>query len=154
MTRQRRRRTKTTRGSPRSGAPRSRTTRWTVAVSAVLALAVLGGGAWWLFRTTADAVVIPEFSPKAKAGARLFAANCAVCHGANATGTEQGPPLLHRIYEPGHHPDASFQRAVAQGVMSHHWRFGHMPPVAGLSRKDVAKIIAYVRELQSANGIF
>ena len=38
--------------------------------------------------------------------------------------------------------------------MSHHWRFGHMPPVAGLSRKDVAKIIAYVRELQSANGIF
>ena len=103
---------------------------------------------------TADAVVVPEFSAKAKAGARLFAANCAVCHGENATGTEQGPPLLHKIYEPGHHPDASFQRAVKNGVMSHHWPFGHMPPVTGLSRKDVAKIIAYVRELQRANGIF
>ena len=78
----------------------------------------------------------------------------AVCHGANATGIEQGPPLLHKIYESGHHPDASFQRAVKQGVMSHHWRFGHMPPVPGISRKDVAKIIVYVRELQRANGIF
>ena len=86
-------------------------------------------------------------------GARLFAANCAVCHGENATGTATGPPLLHRIYEPGHHPDASFRRAVEHGVMSHHWRFGHMPPVPGLSRQDIARIIAYVRELQRANGI-
>ena len=142
------------RGAPRKRPSQSRGTRWSVAVSSVLALAVLGGGAWWVHRMTADAVTIPEFSPKAKAGARLFAENCAVCHGANATGTEQGPPLLHKVYEPGHHPDASFQRAVKQGVMSHHWRFGHMPPVPGLSRKDVAKIIAYVRELQRANGVF
>ena len=123
-------------------------------MSAVLAVALVGGGAWWVHRMTADAVTIPKFSPKAKGGARLFATNCAVCHGENATGTEQGPPLLHKIYEPGHPPDASFQRAVKQGVMSHHWRFGHMPPVLGLSRKDVAKIIAYVRELQRANGVF
>ena len=103
---------------------------------------------------TADAVVIPEFSARAKAGARLFAANCASCHGANATGTEQGPPLVHKIYEPGHHPDTHFQRAVKHGVMSHHWRFGHMPPVPGVSQKDVAKIIAFVRELQRANGVY
>jgi len=38
--------------------------------------------------------------------------------------------------------------------MSHHWQFGHMPPVPGLSQKDVAKIIAFVRELQRANGIY
>ena len=103
---------------------------------------------------TADAVTIPEFSPKAEAGARLFAENCAVCHGTNATGTDTGPPLLHKVYEPGHHPDRLFQRAVSHGVMSHHWQFGNMPPVPGLSRKDIAKIIAYVRELQRANGIF
>jgi len=103
---------------------------------------------------TADAVTIPEFSPKAKAGARLFAENCAVCHGENATGTDTGPPLLHKVYEPGHHPDRLFQRAVSEGVMSHHWDFGHMPPVPGLSREDVAKIIAFVRELQRANGVF
>ena len=103
---------------------------------------------------SADAVVIPEFTAKAKAGARLFAANCASCHGTNASGTEQGPPLVHKIYEPGHHPDANFQRAVKNGVMSHHWHFGHMPPVPGLSQKDVARIISFVRELQRANGIY
>ena len=120
----------------------------------MLAAALAGTGAWWFHRATADAAVIPEFSAKARAGARLFAANCAICHGENATGTERGPPLLHKIYEPGHHPDASFYRAVEQGVMSHHWRFGHMAPVPGLSRQDVAKIIAFVRELQRANGIY
>ena len=119
----------------------------------MLAAAVVGGGAWWIHRMTADAVVIPEFSAKAKAGARLFAANCASCHGTNATGTEQGPPLVHKIYEPGHHPDILFQRAVKQGVISHHWRFGNMPPVPSVSQKDAARIIAFVRELQRANGI-
>ena len=103
---------------------------------------------------SADAVVVPEFTAKAKTGARLFAENCASCHGANATGTEQGPPLVHKIYEPGHHPDTHFQRAVKNGVMSHHWHFGHMLPVPGLSQKDVARIIAFVRELQRANGIY
>ena len=153
MSRSRNRRKNTPRRSPPGRPARSRKTHWPVAVSMVAAVAVLGGGAWWVQRMTADAVTIPEFSPRATAGARLFAENCLTCHGTNATGTEQGPPLLHEIYEPGHHPDASFQRAVKQGVMSHHWRFGNMPPVPDLSRKDVAKIIAYVRELQRANGI-
>ena len=91
---------------------RSRRTGWLAAGCAVLVAALIATGAWWFHRATAEAVVIPEFSAKARAGARLFSANCAVCHGENATGTEQGPPLLHKIYEPGHHPDASFQRAV------------------------------------------
>ena len=133
---------------------RRRRTRWLAATFVVLAAGLVGTGVWWIYRTTADAIVIPEFSAKAKAGARLFAANCASCHGTNSTGTEQGPPLVHKIYEPGHHPDASFQRAVKQGVMSHHWRFGHMPPVPDLSQQEVAKIIAFVRELQRANGIY
>lgn len=128
--------------------------KWIAPVFAVVVVALIVTGAWWIVRMTADAVVIPEFSAKAKAGARLFAANCAVCHGENATGTDQGPPLLHKVYEPGHHPDRLFQRAVTHGVMSHHWNFGHMPPVPGLSPKDVAKIISFVRELQRANGIY
>ena len=86
-------------------------------------------------------------------GERLFAENCAQCHGAAGDGTLLGPPLVHRIYEPGHHPDFSFQRAVKNGVVSHHWDFGDMPPVAGLSEDDVAQIIAYVRELQREGGI-
>ena len=86
-------------------------------------------------------------------GAELYAAACAECHGADLQGTDQGPPFLHQVYEPGHHGDASFYRAAAQGVRAHHWRFGNMPPVEGVSRRDVSKITAYVRELQRANGI-
>jgi mono/diheme cytochrome c family protein len=84
----------------------------------------------------------------------LFTANCALCHGTNADGREgKGPPLIHKIYEPGHHGDASFQSAALNGVRAHHWRFGNMPPVPGIKPKEVDLIIAYVREVQSHNGI-
>jgi len=39
------------------------------------------------------------------------------------------------------------------GVRGHHWPFGDMPPVEGVTRGDVTMIIAYIRELQRANGI-
>ena len=93
-------------------------------------------------------------SPTARAGEELFDANCSVCHGGNAAGTSQGPPLIHRIYHPGHHSDVSIRSAVSQGVQQHHWFFGDMPPAAGVSSDDVEKIICYVREVQRANGIF
>ncbi len=101
------------------------------------------------------AVSLPEsLSAGAQAGERLFADKCASCHGRNAAGRQGvAPPLVHIVYEPGHHGDESFQRAVALGVRAHHWPFGNMPPVEGLSRAEVARIVAYVRELQRANGI-
>ena len=86
-------------------------------------------------------------------GGQLFADNCARCHGDAADGTNMGPPLVHRLYEPGHHPDFSFQNAVKNGVIAHHWEFGDMPPVAGLSGDEVTQIIAYVRGLQREGGI-
>ncbi len=93
-------------------------------------------------------------SAQAQLGQEAYEANCASCHGRNAAGQEGiAPPLVHIIYESAHHGDESFQRAVARGVRAHHWPFGDMPPVEGLSREDVALIIAYVRELQRANGI-
>ena len=116
-----------------------------VTVGAALAIAVLGAGAWWVHDARTNAA--------ARAGAALFDANCALCHGEGAAGTAQGPPLVHRVYEPGHHPDAAFYRAVEFGVISHHWEFGNMAPVPGVSKADVAKIVAYVRELQRADGI-
>ncbi|EAS50969.1 cytochrome c [Aurantimonas manganoxydans SI85-9A1] len=100
------------------------------------------------------AVNIPPLSFRAERGQDLFAANCAACHGDNAGGTDQGPPLIHRIYEPNHHSDQAFLIAATQGTRAHHWGFGNMPPVEGVSQRQIADIVAYVREVQQANGIF
>ena len=93
-------------------------------------------------------------STNAEMGKTAFDAKCAACHGPNAAGQEGvAPSLVHKIYEPSHHADEAFQRAVAIGVRQHHWPFGSMPPVEGLTRGDVKMIVTYVRELQRANGI-
>jgi len=95
-----------------------------------------------------------ELSGLATIGKRGFDKNCAACHGENAAGKDGvAPPLVHKIYEPSHHGDESFQRAVAMGVRAHHWKFGNMPAIEGLTRAEVKAITAYVRELQRHNGI-
>ena len=100
-------------------------------------------------------VVVPEeLSTNAQIGKIVFEAKCAACHGANAAGQNGvAPPLVHKIYEPSHHGDASFIQAAKNGVRAHHWGFGNMPPVEGLTTADVKMIVAYVRELQRSNGI-
>ena len=100
-------------------------------------------------------VSLPEnVSSDAEMGKRAFESVCAACHGQNAAGRNGiAPPLVHRIYEPSHHADEAFQRAVQNGVRAHHWNFGNMPPIEGLTRADVQYITRYVRELQRANGI-
>jgi mono/diheme cytochrome c family protein len=87
-------------------------------------------------------------------GEQKFAARCSACHGAGGVGTKQGPPLVHRIYEPNHHGDAAFHRAAANGVKSHHWGFGDMPKVDGVTPEDVDQIVKYIRWLQKEAGIF
>ena len=96
----------------------------------------------------------PVLSNSALMGKEVFDANCALCHGADVMGTGTGPPLIDRIYEPGHHSDVSIRSAVRNGVPQHHWWFGNMPPVAGVSDAAVENLICYIRELQLANGIF
>lgn len=100
-------------------------------------------------------VALPDrLSPEAEMGKRAFDAKCAACHGANAAGQNGvAPPLVHRTYEPGHHSDMAFFMAAQNGVRAHHWPFGNMPPVKGVTRADIQTIVAYVRELQRANGI-
>ncbi len=99
-------------------------------------------------------VFVPELSQNAQIGQLGFDAKCAACHGLSAAGQEGvAPPLVHIIYEPSHHGDEAFQRAAAMGVRGHHWPFGDMPPVEGVTTGDVTMIIAYIRELQRANGI-
>ena len=93
-------------------------------------------------------------SAKAQIGETAFNAKCIACHGPGAEGQKGvAPPLVHKIYEPSHHGDMAFVLAAQNGVRSHHWPFGDMPPVEGLTRADVLNIVAYVRELQRENGI-
>lgn len=101
------------------------------------------------------AVVVPEtLSQNAQIEQRSFEANCAACHGVIAVGQDGvAPPLVHKIYEPSHHGDESFQRAAGQSVRAHHWSFGNMPAFEGITRGEVTLIVAYTRELQRANGI-
>ena len=100
-------------------------------------------------------VLMPEtLSQNAQIGQLGYEAKCSACHGANAAGQDGvAPPLVHIIYEPSHHGDETFQRAAELGVRGHHWPFGDMPPIEGVTRGDVTMIIAYIRELQRANGI-
>lgn len=97
--------------------------------------------------------IMPVLDKYESLGEAIFNENCAVCHGKWAVGTNQGPPLVHKIYEPSHHGDMAFYLAAERGVRAHHWRFGNMPAIEGVTKADVAKIIAYVRTLQRSNGI-
>lgn len=125
-----------------------------------IVIAIAMGAYWYLDRNPSPAeeagkrgVEVAQISAKAETGALLFAENCAACHGAHGSGTDSGPPLIHKIYEPSHHGDASFSMAVRNGVRPHHWRFGPMPKIDGLSDRDVSEIVIYVREVQRAHGI-
>jgi mono/diheme cytochrome c family protein len=146
---------------------------------ATVALVVIGGAAvaYWKARTPqddlrtpvvstqmhgadaaarakdADEIIVPQLSSAAQLGKVAFDESCAACHGTNASGTESGPPLIHKIYEPSHHSDYSFVAAVKTGTRAHHWRFGDMAPVEGVTDKQIEWITRYVREIQRANGI-
>ena len=141
------------------------------AIFSIALAVVLAIGFWWTeptgddLATTTDNVsrandpmvnvLLPEtLSVNAEIGKVAYEAKCAICHGANAAGPDGvAPPLVHKIYEPSHHGDAAFLLAAKNGVRAHHWRFGNMPPVEGVTDGDVKMIVAYVRELQRANGI-
>lgn len=113
---------------------------------------------YWGYASTKNvgsvrAIPTSQLSQLAQLGERAFNANCSTCHGQNGAGTDKGPPLIHQIYNPGHHSDEAFYRAVARGSRQHHWPFGNMPPQPQVSRDEVTQIIAYVRQLQEVNGI-
>jgi mono/diheme cytochrome c family protein len=96
----------------------------------------------------------PEgFIGDANNGATLYRKNCLSCHGNAGSGSNQGPPLVHKTYNSSHHADLAFHLAVKNGVRRHHWRFGDMPPLPELTPQDVGHIVVYVRSLQRRAGI-
>jgi len=149
------------------------------AMLAALGLVAIGGAAMMLWRASApeddpmtptvstrmdgadaaaparpaDEIVVPTLSSAGAMGSANFEESCASCHGANAAGSDKGPPLVHKIYEPSHHADFSFVLAAKNGVRAHHWGFGDMKPVPGVTDKQIEWITQYVREMQRANGI-
>lgn len=89
-----------------------------------------------------------NFVADPKRGDALFHARCVRCHGEKGSGTDQGPPLVHQVYRPGHHANLTFHWAVKDGVKQHHWHFGDMPSIADVSPQQVGHIIAYIRREQ------
>jgi mono/diheme cytochrome c family protein len=89
-----------------------------------------------------------------KQGQGLYLTRCASCHGVDTKGTDKGPTLLSKTYTPYLHADIAFQLAVERGVRAHHWRFGDMPRIPGVSRDEIRAIVEYVRWLQREAGIY
>lgn len=150
------------RAKPRPTLPRAQRKRaqphW--AKLAVLSVLALGGITLVMssFRTPLPtsltrAVVLPNLTEAERIGLGYFTVHCQACHGENGRGTRVGPPLVHKIYEPSHHGDGAFVRAVRKGVVAHHWRFGNMPALPAVTDHEVNAIIRYIRALQRANGI-
>lgn len=106
--------------------------------SMLFALAACGGG------STDDTLLAT--------GEQLYQTSCAACHGVDLRGTAAGPSQLSIVYEPAHHPDESYRRAITEGVAAHHWDFGDMAPIPGLTDDQVTAIIAYVRSVQEREG--
>lgn len=94
-----------------------------------------------------------EVPSQYKDGEAAFNRFCSACHGPGAAGTSKGPSFINKIYEPGHHGDPSFIRAARMGVRAHHWKFGDMPKIEGVTDGDLEQIISYVRWLQRQAGI-
>jgi mono/diheme cytochrome c family protein len=85
-------------------------------------------------------------------GEESYGRFCAACHGADLRGTALGPSFLSIVYEPNHHSDFAFVSASKNGVPAHHWRFGDMPPVPGITDDEITAVTAYVRSVQEAEG--
>ena len=76
-----------------------------VALAAAAVVGVVGWLQWFdddpmHHNDSGVTLTIPELTAEAAMGQALFEENCMTCHGRHATGSEQGPPLVHRIYEP------------------------------------------------------
>lgn len=127
--------------------------RWGRVLAGVLAL-VAAGCAKNDDQVAQRLTSLPPTPAAHRTGEQLFDRNCGGCHGPKARGTDTGPPLAHRVYEPSHHSDHAFYLAARNGVAAHHWRFGNMPAQPQVSEADVAAIVAYVRWVQREAGVY
>lgn len=133
--------------------------KWVLSIGGIVGLGAIG--LLWLTGTLRLERESPSIQPsigtavplEVATGQVLFNTHCAICHGASAGGTVQGPSLLSSMYAPSHHSDTSFALAVKHGVRAHHWAFGAMPALPQVTDEEVAQITSYVRWLQQQAGV-
>lgn len=131
--------------------PRSRRPLWTIFAATVASISLLLAACG--SDSGDETGTAGGDSEQIAKGDELYQANCSSCHGTDLRGTNKGPSHLSIVYEPGHHGDDAFRSAIANGAMQHHWPFGDMPPVPGLSSTEVDAIITYVRAVQDREGL-
>lgn len=85
-------------------------------------------------------------------GATVYEQNCASCHGSDLRGTAQGPSQLSIVYEPNHHSDDAYRAAIRNGAPQHHWAFGNMPAIQGISDDEIELVIQFIRQQQETFG--
>lgn len=95
--------------------------------------------------STAAAPAVPD-------GEAVYQQYCAECHGVDLRGTDKGPSQLSIIYEPNHHGDYAYRVAIREGTREHHWWFGDMPPVEGITDLEIEKVISFIRAEQQRLG--
>jgi cytochrome c5 len=117
-----------------------------MACLAIASASMLGGAA-----IAAEPIEIPF---KLAKGQVLYEKYCSSCHGVQLDGSDKGPPLVHPYYKPSHHGDKAFYRAALNGVKQHHWNFGDMPPVAGMTPGKMDSVLPYVRYYQQQKKLY
>ena len=81
--------------SPATAAQRKSGRRSPLATIALITIGLLStGGAYAVFTTTATADTSASQEQLTEEGGKLFAANCATCHGTALQGTTEGPTLI------------------------------------------------------------
>lgn len=81
-------------------------------------------------------------------GALLYDAHCALCHGPEGVGNSAGPAMTDEIYLPDQTDDVAMLLAVTDGVDPGRTDFNGMAAITHLSHSDIARITAYIRDLQ------
>lgn len=86
-------------------------------------------------------------------GEKLFAGNCAFCHGLQLEGSSKAPSLKLEMYGPSQMDDERIYQAIKFGVSTKNWKFGAMPAKPYLVGERAGHIVAYIRQVQWQEGV-
>ena len=108
----------------------------------------------WIPSGSSIAMEEVEIPFKLARGQMLYEKYCSSCHGLRLDGSDKGPPLVHPFYKPSHHGDEAFYRAALRGVRQHHWNFGDMQAVAGMTPGKMDRLLPYIRYYQQQKKLY